>query len=56
VLPRILAGQKLSIEHYRVDLAGGFEPLGGTMQEVRVMKGVYPPKIDLTFTLTDESG
>jgi hypothetical protein len=49
-------GQKLSISITDVDLAGGFEPLGRTMQEVRVMKGVYPPKIDLTFTLTDESG
>jgi hypothetical protein len=52
----LAAGQKLSVVITNVDLAGGFEPRGLTMQEVRIIRGVYPPKIDLTFKLTDANG
>ena len=49
-------GQKLSISITDVDLTGGFERLGRTMQVVRVIKGIYPPKVDLSFKLTDAEG
>ncbi len=51
-----VSGQRLSVSITDVDLAGGFEPHGQTMQEVRIIKGVYPPKIDLSFKLTDTDG
>lgn len=50
------AGQVLSISVTDVDLAGGFEPLGSTMEPVRVIRGAYPPKVDLSFRLTDAAG
>ncbi len=54
---RVPAGQKLSIVVTEVDLAGDFEPWHGPqMSDVRVVKDVYPPKIDLEFKLTGPDG
>jgi len=51
------AGQKLLITVTGVDMAGDFEPWRGPqMTDVRVVKDVYPPKVDLTFKLTGPDG
>lgn len=50
---RVLApGQRLDIEVTDVDLAGEYEPWRGPrFDDVRIIKDVYPPRIDLQFTL-----
>jgi hypothetical protein len=54
---RVPEGQKLSILVTEVDLAGDFEAWHGPqMSDVRVVKDVYPPKIDLEFKLTGPDG
>jgi hypothetical protein len=51
------AGQQLIITVTDVDLAGDFEPWRGPeMTDVRVVKDIYPPKIDLEYTLTGPGG
>ncbi|HVU36204.1 MAG TPA: DUF3016 domain-containing protein [Opitutaceae bacterium] len=50
-------GDRLSISVTDVDLAGDFEPWrGGQWDHVRIMKDIYPPRLALTFRLTDSSG
>lgn len=50
-------GDHLAIVVTDIDRAGNFEPwLGMRMQNVRIIKDIYPPRIDLNFTLTDASG
>ena len=55
---RILApGQRLDIEVTDVDRAGEYEPwLGPNFNNVRIVKDIYPPRIDLDFTLYDANG
>ena len=54
---RVPVGQRLAITVTSVDLAGEFEPLRrppyGT---VRIMRDVYPPRVELRFRLTDANG
>ena len=51
------AGQQLIITVTDVDLAGDFEPWRGpTMTDIRVVKDIYPPKIDLDYKLTGPGG
>ncbi len=53
----VAAGQHLSIVITDVDLAGEFEPWHGPRsQDVRIVKDLYPPRVNLSFRLTDESG
>jgi hypothetical protein len=53
----VAEGQFLSITVTDVDMAGDFEPwLGPRWMDVRIVKDIYPPRIDLTFRLTDASG
>lgn len=50
-------GQKLSVTITDVDLAGEVEPWRtGRAQDVRIVKDIYIPRIDLEFRLTDASG
>lgn len=50
-------GERLDIVVTDVDRAGSFEPWhGGQMREVRVIKDIYPPRIDLHFKLLDAHG
>lgn len=49
-------GQRLSITVTDVDLAGEVEPWRTRTHDVRIIKDIYSPKIDLTFRLTDASG
>ncbi|MGC4071324.1 MAG: DUF3016 domain-containing protein [Nibricoccus sp.] len=40
-----------------IDLAGDFEPWRGPQfTDVRVVKDLYPPRVNLSFKLTDASG
>ena len=53
----IPAGDHLSISVTNVDLAGDFEPWRGpNWDDVRIVKDIYPPRMDLSFRLTDASG
>ncbi len=55
---RVLApGQRMDIEVTDVDRAGEYEPWRGPrFEDVRVIKDIYPPRIDLNFTLYDADG
>lgn len=55
---RILApGQRLDIEVTDVDRAGDYEPwLGPNFDDVRIIKDIYPPRIDLNFALYGADG
>ncbi len=54
---RLAEGHHLAVTITEIDLAGDFEPWRGpSAQDVRVIKDIYTPKIDLSFTLTDGSG
>lgn len=53
----IPADRKLEVRVTDVDMAGEFEPWRGPQLEAtRFMREVYPPRIDLEFTLTDAGG
>lgn len=50
-------GGHLAITVTDIDRAGSFEPwLGPRWQSVRIVKDIYPPRIDLRFRLTDAGG
>ncbi len=49
-------GQKLEITVTDVDLAGDFLPVRPQMDQVRIIKDVYIPRVQLSFKLTDASG
>jgi hypothetical protein len=54
---RLPAGQKLAVLITDVDMAGEYPPItGGFSRDVRVIKDVYPPRIDLDFKLTRADG
>jgi hypothetical protein len=51
------AGMHLDIRVTDVDLAGGFEPWRGPeFDRVRIVKSLYPPRLQLEFKLTDAEG
>lgn len=56
--PKFLAeGQRLEIRVTDVDLAGDFEPWRGMrFDDVRVVREIYPPRIQLEFRLLDAAG
>jgi hypothetical protein len=50
-------GQRLDIEVTDVDRAGAYEPWRGPrLRDVRIVKDVYPPRIDLHFILYGSDG
>ncbi|TAL75313.1 MAG: DUF3016 domain-containing protein [Rhodanobacter sp.] len=50
-------GDHLAITVTDIDRAGSFEPwLGPRLQDVRIIKDIYPPRIDLHFRLTNGEG
>jgi hypothetical protein len=49
-------GQALHVWITDVDLAGDFEPQQPYVNEVRIVKDIYPPRIDLRFRLADAGG
>ena len=54
---RLPAGQRLSVTITDIDMAGDFEPWRAPQfQDVRIVKDIYPPRIDLSFRLMDANG
>jgi hypothetical protein len=54
---QLAAGQRLEIKITDVDLAGDFEPWRGpNFNDIRIVKDLYPPRIDLEFRLLDVEG
>ncbi|HEY0945139.1 MAG TPA: DUF3016 domain-containing protein, partial [Opitutaceae bacterium] len=54
---RLPAGQTLSVSVTDIDMAGDFEPWRGpTFNDVRIVKDIYPPRIDLSFKITGADG
>jgi len=54
VTPLLAEGQRLTIEIADLDLAGEFEPWHGPgYRDVRMVKSLYPPRINLSFRLYD---
>jgi hypothetical protein len=49
-------GHKLSVTFTDIDMAGDFEPWRANASDVRIVRDIYPPRIDLSYTLTDASG
>ncbi|HWA08678.1 MAG TPA: DUF3016 domain-containing protein [Opitutaceae bacterium] len=50
-------GWKLTVTITDIDLAGDYEPArGAAFQDIRVIREIYPPKIDLAFKLVDPDG
>jgi len=51
------AGQTLEIKVTDIDLAGDFEPWrGAEFSQVRILKDIYPPRMDLEFKLVGADG
>lgn len=54
---RLAPGQRLVVAISNIDMAGDFEPWRSPqMQDVRIVKDIYPPRIDLSFQLLDVTG
>ena len=54
---RLPAGQQLTITFTDLDLAGDFEPWRGiNFHDIRIVKDLYPPRVDLEFKLIDADG
>ena len=51
------SGMRLDVKVTDVDLAGEFEPWRGpNFDQVRIIRAIYMPRINLSFTLTDAKG
>ena len=54
---RLARGQTMDVTITDIDRAGRYEPVvRAAMQDIRIVKDIYPPRIDLRFTLTDAHG
>lgn len=51
---RLATGQKLTVTFTDIDLAGDIRP--GSLNDVRIMKDIYIPRMALHFQLVDASG
>lgn len=51
----LAAGQKLRVTFTDIDLAGDFLP-GANVDRVRIIRGVYIPRMELSFAVTDAAG
>jgi hypothetical protein len=50
-------GWHLSVTFTDIDMAGDFEPWRGPQfDDIRIVKDIYPPRINLTFQLVDAEG
>jgi hypothetical protein len=52
--PLLAEGQVLTVNITNVDMAGEYEPW--RLRDVRVVQDLYPPRIDLRFSLTGADG
>ena len=53
---KLPADQTLHVQITDVDLAGYFDPRQPYSHEVRIVKDIYPPRIELTFRLVRADG
>ncbi len=54
---RLQPGQRLKVTITDIDMAGDFEPWRSPqLQDVRIIKDIYPPRIDLSYQLLDANG
>lgn len=54
---RLAPGERLEVVITDIDMAGEFEPWRGpSAQDIRIVKDLYPPRIDLTFRVTNAVG
>lgn len=54
---RLPQGERLDVEITDIRRAGGYEPWRGIqMQDVRILRDIYPPRIELRFQRTDAAG
>lgn len=54
---QLAPGQQLHITFLDIDLAGAHEPWQSVqLQDTRIVKELYPPRVKLHFTLTDATG
>ncbi len=51
----LATGQKLRVIFTDIDLAGDFLP-GSNVDRVRIIRGVYIPRMELSFAVTDAAG
>lgn len=51
---RLAPGQNLTIDVLNIDLAGENEPRGRTLSDVRIVRDVTPPRIRLSYVLTEK--
>ena len=49
-------GEQLSVSITEVDMAGEFEPWRPPLGDARIVKDIYPPRIDLAFRLASGDG
>ncbi|WP_298443754.1 DUF3016 domain-containing protein [uncultured Ferrimonas sp.] len=57
ITPKLQAGSTMVITVTNLDLAGDVRPtFGATANDIRVVKSVYPPKMDFTYQLKDGNG
>ena len=49
-------GERLDVVITDIERAGDFEPGAGRSDGVRIVRDIYPPRIDLSYTLYDASG
>jgi hypothetical protein len=54
--PLLRPGQRLNIVITDVDRAGAYEPWRRKLGDVRIVRNVYPVRIDLAFRLEDGNG
>jgi len=53
----LVEGQTLTVAFTDVDLAGEFEPWRGpNYGDIRVIKDIYPPRLNFTYKVVDASG
>ncbi|WP_334107416.1 DUF3016 domain-containing protein [Methylobacillus sp.] len=49
-------GEQLRIEIKDIDMAGGFEPWNTPGQSIRMVRHIYPPRIELSYQWCDAAG
>lgn len=54
---RLGSGETLTLTFLDIDLAGDFEPFRGpAMMDVRVVKAIYPPRLEFTYVWSNDTG
>lgn len=57
VAPLLSDNEQLAVQITLIERAGGFEPWRGMQSDsVRIVRDIYPPRIELSFTLTNATG